>query len=655
VKDQIERYKKYNRNRKIKAISFNETKAIILFKIIPFLLNSNYPDLPGYIDSPDSRFGIHRFLAEKIVTPELFERYFPGSTALSHKTNSPFTKSPCIHSLKTIGSIGTIAQTEKSDCDYWVSIRQKELSKDGIELLEEKCTLISAWAMEHEIEVYFFLMDIDQTRKNEFDSRTEDESAGSALKLLLKDELFRTHILVAGKMLLWWLIPPGLSESEYRDFSYKLHKTNRISPNSFVDLGYISGIPKSEIFGACLWQMNKALDSPYKSVIKFAYLELLLRHSDHTLPLFSDKVKCQVTFPGEAKKKGFGSQISLINIDPYLLMAKELVAFYKNAKGKKDQAELIQACLYLKTLDGIKLQIKNQGKKQYTDTILKMMQKWNLLPEKMRHYDMIQLWNYRELTEFGTRVHDYLIETYQKLRWIFKSFNEGEEELSITNRDLSVLGRKLFTFHEKKKYKIEYIKSISHHVMNQNSITFHITKFEGIYYFYVFQGEHDHLIIKENTDYLIRRENNLVELVTWLLINGIINEKTRIYLTKNLQPIYISDLHSLVKLMLKTFPRLHFGHIEAEQLISHEGISKVLLVVNLFRNPIRDSKKLESTFVSLNSYGEYFVQHYDTLVQLKNVTRVLLSKHYVSRWNKNLKIFIPTQREQHLIHKMLEN
>ena len=153
------------------------------------------------------------------------------------------------------------------------------------------------------------------------------------------------YILVAGKMPLWWLIPPGLTEKEYRMYVDTLYKNKKINPNIFVDLGYLSDIPESEIFGACLWQMNKALDSPFKSVIKFAYLELLLRDKDKTLPLFSDKIKCLVTFP-EKLTNGKEDKLDLVDIDPYLLLAKEIVAFYQQEKTEQKRDGLIRECLF---------------------------------------------------------------------------------------------------------------------------------------------------------------------------------------------------------------------------------------------------------------------------------------------------------------------
>ena len=650
LKERVDRYTKYNISRKVKSIKFNEDKATFLFKIVPFLLHSNYHDLPGYVDDEQCRFGIHRFSPQKIISRELFVRMFPGSTALRKDTPSAFTNNPCIHSLKTIGSIGTIAETEKSDCDYWVSIRNMEMGETGLTLLGQKCKLIEEWADEQGQEIYFFLMDIDQTRDNSFESKTEDESAGSAIKLLLKDELFRTHVLVAGKMLLWWLIPPGFSEEEYQRYVKKLGETGRLDLNNFIDLGYISNIPKSEIFGACLWQMNKALDSPFKSIIKFAYLELLLRGQQQNINLFSDRIKLMVSYP-ERLTTDEDKSMTAVDVDPYLLLAREIVSFYQNEQTSKKRDEFIKACLFLKTLEGMESQKKESVKISQMANTSELMQRWNLLPKNTEFYMNFRRWNFKDLLDVGAKVHEYIIDTYKRLRWIFKTFEK--EGITITEHDLSVLGRKLFTFYEKKPGKVEYINSISREAMAQADITLHISRVDNVNYFFAYQGEYDKLSVKEQGDYLIRRETHLLRLLVFLMINGIMGSQTKLYMTKNYLDVELVDIQSLVAQLFESFPEVNFSHISAEQLLKNEVIVKALAVINFSKAPVRGSKNLQTAIISANSYGEYFIQDYETLTQYKNALRTLLTQHFVSRWNNNLEIYTPPQSESHLLQQMI--
>jgi adenylate cyclase, class 1 len=651
LKKRIARYLAYNQSRIDRAILFNPTNANLLFKIIPFLLHSNFPDLPGYVDYEECPYGIHRFQPEKAVESDLFRRYFSQSTARHIQTPNPHPDKFCIHSLKTIGSIGTVAQSEISDCDYWLSIRQQDIGLRGMELLEQKCRGIEEWAAKRGIEVHFFLMDIEQTKENSFDSKTGEESAGSAIKVLLKDELFRSHILVAGKMLLWWLIPPGLTKQEYQRFVEEMHRSGKANPDYFIDLGYLSDIPKAEIFGACLWQMNKALDSPFKSVIKFAYLELLLKNEALALPLFSDKIKCLITFPAKSENLA-EEKLELADIDPYLVMAREIAAFYKQDKAGQQQDNFIRECLYLKSLEGMQSHRKGGMQNDRMKTTMQIMKNWELLPDNYELFTEFRTWKYKDLLEFGSKVHDYLIETYKRLRWIFKTF-EQETAITITQRDLSVLGRKLFTFYESKPFKIEYIRSISRKLMAQRDVTFHITRFEGVDHYYAFQGALDASSIKNHTDAVIKRANEPVSLIAWLVINGIISKKTHLHLTKNFLPIALVDIQELVKIILRTFPPIYFAKISSDQLLRSEEMVRALVVINMSKAPVKGSKKLESVVLTANSYGEHFIQNFSTLIQLKNMMRLLLTKHFISRWNNNLETYIPSQQESYYLKTLV--
>lgn len=652
IQTKISNYLLYNESRKKKAVNFKESKASFLFQVVPFLLHVNHHALPGYVEGSGGYYGVHLFSLDEAAAPELLQRYFPFSPSLQADLKNASPPQPYIHSLKTIGSIGTIAQTEKSDCDYWVSVSFDELGEIGRTELEHKCKGIEEWAKCQGNEIYFFLMDITQTRENSFESRTDEESAGSAIKLLLKDELFRSHILVAGKMPLWWLIPPGLTDQEYHTFVDQIATSPQIQFQDFIDLGYLSDLPQSEIFGACLWQMNKALDSPFKSVIKFAYLELLLGNNEPPYKLLSDTIKCLVTYPENLPPDE--KPLDVETIDPYLLMAKEIVAFYQNEKTQKKRDDFIRACFFLKTLEGRESQKKMGDGSSRLQTTTDLMEKWDLLPANVQHYLNYRHWTYKDLIATGAQVHEYLIDTYKKLRWYLRNLAQNKTGVTITEQDIAVLGRKLFTFHNKKPGKIDYINSLSRQAMEQFDITLHVARVSGKDVFFAFQGEYDHNTIKTKKDFLIKREEDPVVLLTWLMVNGILTKTTTLHLTKNYLPVDLTDIQTLVEKLLSTFPQIVFSHISADQLLKNEIITQALAIINFEKAPVRGAKKIHTSIVSLNRYGEFFVEGYETIPQYKNALRTLLTQHEVSRWNNNLEIFIINQPELHALKNMLD-
>lgn len=665
VKDRLDRYLAYNRSRIVKAVQSNEEKAVFFFKVVPLLLHVNRPGLPGYSD-PFCPCGIVRFNPSQALPPATFHHYFPQSLAENISDSASSNQPPPIQSVKTIGSIGTIAQTEKSDCDYWISLRFADLTEQGLTLLGQKCKAIEEWAMGLGHEIHFFLMDLDQTRDNSFTSRADEESAGSALKLLLKDELFRTHILVAGKMPVWWLCPPGLSEAEYQSFVQALPEKEKINMESFIDLGYISNLPKSEIFGACLWQMNKALDSPFKSVLKFAYLELLM-NDQQTLNLFSDRIKQLVTFPEQLKSE---DRLPIDDIDPYLLLAKELVAFYQREETHPKRDDFIRACLFMKTLEDFKPQgeggdvpappptpstattILHPQQSQRLQAITARMGRWDLLPQDVKHYLNFPFWSYQDRLTAGARVHQYLGDTYQRLSGYLQSFSQEGRKQTINEEDIAILGRKLSTFYAKKPHKIEYIPSLSRQMMSQADITLRLALIGGKDSYFASQTEGNGL--SDFKQLMIKRESHLIRLLTWLVANGILTTKTRLRLSPQSNRLNLDDVKQLVRTMLTTFPLIQFTHISANELLKSETVIQALAVINFAKAPVRGAKNIPITIISTNSYGEYFLHDYENIALYKAALRTLLTKHGVSRWQKNLTVFIPPQAEQHALQALLD-
>ena len=99
--------------------------------------------------------------------------------------------------LALMGSIGTVAFTEESDMDFWVGI---DVQSDDVDLfsLEDRFRNIEQWAYDTaRLETHFFIADLNKIRCDDYGSLSE-ESCGSTLGKLLKDEFYRTAIILEG-------------------------------------------------------------------------------------------------------------------------------------------------------------------------------------------------------------------------------------------------------------------------------------------------------------------------------------------------------------------------------------------------------------------------------------------------------------------------
>ncbi|MGV8837142.1 class I adenylate cyclase, partial [Cellvibrio sp.] len=235
-------------------------------QVLPLLFHVNHPMLPGYI-SHSTPAGVYHYAPgnDELRLAKILARSFQYNRDLTEKNMA-------IDALFIMGSVGTIAQSDSSDLDVWVC---HSLADDHAFLpeLERKCQLISQWAaVQIHFEVHFFLM-----RSDEFSSRRtqclSSEASGSAQHYLLLDEFYRTTLWLAGKIPLWWFIPAS-QEQDYNSYREKLLGKRFLNRNDVIDFGGLPSIPANEFIGAGIWQLYKAIESPYKSVLKLLLLEV---------------------------------------------------------------------------------------------------------------------------------------------------------------------------------------------------------------------------------------------------------------------------------------------------------------------------------------------------------------------------------------------
>ena len=203
----------YNIGRIRELIRYLTPKKNRLFQLIPFWLHVNAPNMPGYLNHSGLPFGIYRFHESGFYKQAL------ALHNISAKTIRPFLpKQDAILGVYLMGSAGTMAQTRKSDFDYWILVDGDALGNRRMGLLEKKLSLVEAHCKtRYQQAVSFFILDKQQARANNF-GILDEESAGSSQKVLLKEEFYRTFIMIAGKIPFWVVVPPGLTDKGYRQW-----------------------------------------------------------------------------------------------------------------------------------------------------------------------------------------------------------------------------------------------------------------------------------------------------------------------------------------------------------------------------------------------------------------------------------------------------
>jgi adenylate cyclase class 1 len=529
---------------------------------------------------------------------DIARKHFPG-VDLPREEPDPVL----IQALYTIGSVGTVAQTGASDLDYWVCYDPEDMPEVMVDGLTYKLEAIEQWAdATFDVEVHFFTMDLTRIQANNF-GVSDAESSGTAQAMLLKEEFYRTVLLVSGKLPAWCITPAGSDDAAYGrvlDFLSRTHLAR-----FFVDLGNLESIPAEEFFGASLWQIVKALKSPFKSIMKFGLLEKYIAAtggaSGQNLTLLCDRLKDNV----------LSGRMSLLTIDPYILLFKEVTDFYRQAQDK-ESLHLVRLSFFLKTkvreMCVDPAAVARWEEKEIRDLFLGANSVLGAAGDEAGAE-----WSFDRLLDIGGLVNKFIIRTYLKVR----DQQAGSTSIAITPQDLTKLGRKIFSSFSKRKNKIEHIPFVS-----LGGVPFRVLhiaahgKKLGAPEDWTVTGSQE-----VSTSALLKPQNlragkDIVEILTWLASNSLYSAKMALRGDYSISPVTTRDLESLLTKLLAFFPGSATFNTDINETLNPERVVKALFVLNFARQREK-AAPLEVSVVYSTNWGELFcrtVPTKDTLV-----------------------------------------
>ena len=425
----------YNISRLRELIRYLQPKKLELFDAIPFLLHVNLPGLPGYLPDSETPCGIYNFNRSGF-----YKRAIKHFGIKDDQLRSVDSKQYDIQGLYLMGSSGTIGQTDFSDFDYWLLIDKASLGEENLAKLRIKLVEIERWCRQnYRHTVKFFSLDIDHLRNNIF-SAVDTESSGSAQKTLLKEEFYRTFILIAGRIPYWAVLPAGLKDNAYRSWMDQVAAKTKtgFSEEAFIDLGNLPAINKEECLGALLWQMFKAKNDPVKSLIKASLISHYFFFDNHKNPL-CDRVK----------ERFSEKQLDSYSVDPYTAVFDTVVKFFNKIQDSIG-LELLKSCVLLRLLgypftSGV---VVNSPKRELFN---RLVQEWQWSDEKRRHFQSYENWSEQDKRAFEAQLFQKLTYLYEL---ILRSRDQSERPFEMARSDLKTLSNEIAIWFEKKKGKL---------------------------------------------------------------------------------------------------------------------------------------------------------------------------------------------------------
>ncbi|BBD08991.1 class I adenylate cyclase [Desulfovibrio ferrophilus] len=521
------------------------------------------------------------------------EEYFGGIYPAPSPDEKP-APAILVEAFYSIGSVGTIAQTRNSDIDMWVCFDETRVEPDKVTGFKEKLEAIERWAdREYGLELHFFVMDMGKVRENNF-GFSDKESAGSSQALLLKEEFYRTAVLLGGKKLAWWLLPPDASDAAYAKGLERIASAASLPPDDVVDLGAMSRIPRDEFFGASLWQIVKALKSPFKSIMKFALLDKYIAGGN------ADTLLCN-----RLNRNIQAGRYDFWSVDPYGVMFSEVEAHYRNT-ANKDARELMQMAFEQKT--GFSSQGRTTGRQAemcgtswleyfypYCADERSGLPKQGKPGEKGTR-------TFADLHELGQMVARYMFGTYEQIR---KGVDDLDTEARITDQDLTKLGRKIFGHFDKKPGKIMHIPFVDSPKRLFESLEIVCEGQPGTPRIWLAKGEPAGVKSRKAPFEELHKDRSPVALLAWLVANHLYEVGEQFRGTNLQAPISTPDVRRLLDDLAEFFAPKQIFEPEIEETLRDEEVIHALVVVNFMTDreirEIRDVVLLYAT-----NWGEVF-------------------------------------------------
>ena len=559
--------------------TLNTLSAIdrLIFTTVPRLLHVNQEGLPGYVNEKDVPCGIMNFTMDH-ESQVAAEKLFPD-TIIRRQANL----NPVVHTALLMGSLGSIAQSKKSDLDYTLLVDNNSFTPEGLKLFQKKLNLIETWTWDnYHLETHFFINDHNEVRNNIF-GESDSESTGSALAKLLKEEMYRTMIIVTGKIPFWLIAPVDCDDNRYTQLMGMIQNNETLlKREEYIDMGNVDDISDGEFFGASIWALIKSFKSPFKTLMKMGVLEDYM-FTETKSNLLCHQVKQRI-FDGTPYEK----------IDPYLLMFTRVQKFFSDTKNDPE-VDALRAAFYLKVGTQVSGEELEHGSEHWKKiTLIKMLKDWGWDGSKVDHINKYYIdWQMNQKVELGDRINKILMSSYKNISE--KNSKLDASETLITEKDTNLLGRKLFSAYRTAPNKVENIGALVDGKTNEQYLTFLHEKpksKEESGAWHLIRGKAPAHIDQVDPDFIIKKTTLLPSLIAFAANNSLYKKKVEKYDDENTEvllqaeggSIRSKDLFHLLDQISSFIASVNIAAISNDDLLADAQIKQLFMIVD-FGNP----------------------------------------------------------------------
>lgn len=515
-----QRFKHFNHGRLQRVREFLQVRQQDFLHVLPLLFHQNHPLLPGFVS---------------LETPAGIPDYMPGKQAV--EVAKQFSKGFVykrkalrnypIQGIYLMGSVGSMAFSKDSDIDIWLC-HQPTLSATDMEELRQKALLVEQWAASLKLEVHFFLVDSEQFRKGE-NTPLSAESSGETQHYLLLEEFYRTSVYIAGRIPVWWLVPPD-QEHNYSNYVAHLLENRFISESEVLDFGSLQDMPMSEFVSATLWHIYKSLSSPHKALLKLFLME------SYAAEFPEPKWLCSTM-----KQAIYAGDFTVDMLDPYLLIYNK-VDEYLSGHGSRQRLNLARECLQIKIMGTSSAALDARTRFLRDSFLASIAMRWHWPEDLLENLATPKFWDIKKATTEHAVIREQLRQCWRVILRITGNPLEQPER----NEDVKLLTRKLSAFLDLRPGKVEVLTTRAMVFARPDvwSIA-EIPQENAASVWCLFSGRMSNM--PSNAEAAIKQCDSLFELLCWAAVNGLYRRDVNLQLLSQKPALPAVELRQLLE------------------------------------------------------------------------------------------------------------
>jgi len=561
----ILRFKILHQIRVQRIQEFLQPRQHQFLELLPLIFHRNVPLLPGFV-SLETPSGIPEYSpsGKTLKAAKKIAKNFSYTGRISRKGS--------IEGLFLMGSVGSIAFSKTSDMDIWLC-HQSSLQPPKLNELQKKALAVESWAASLGLEVHFFLMDSTQFMLGQ-DTPLSKESSGKTQHYLLLEEFYRTAVYIAGKSPAWWLVPPH-QENSYTNYIRHLKDNRFVSEHELLDFGGLEAVPAEEFISATLWHIYKSLNSPHKSLLKLLLMECYA--SEYPEPGWL----CQ-----KIKQAIYQGTFAVADLDPYMLIYQKVDAYLQKT-GSPGRLSLARECFYLKVMGSSANTMDMHSRairEEYLQTVAK---RWNWPASALTNLKKHRFWDIKKATQEHTQILQHLSHCFRMILGF--AHDHVDKQTYQVSSDQKLIGRKLYSFLEKKPGKIEIITTRQEVYAKENELSIVETaSSNGIQGWSLFVKKVQAVNVKDFEP--IHKSRSLIEILCWMVINGLYQKYLQIHVSSVSYSFGNDELHAILS-RLDLFFGGYFNSdnpLDAYQTVKKPISSLMVVNQGLNKSDIRD-------------------------------------------------------------------